>query len=217
MVFIARDSNPAWYNGADAAKRINSDLEVIENYGEALFYQADQKNYSQVEAAIMHAHTVYNKVVSYFVNAAGFGGYAGMNIADLKDDWLYGEHDAVFNNLYGVLNLLIAETKYLTKYGDPDHTYSIVNFASYNGLRGCQNCSLYSASKHGILGLTLSTALEFINTKPRIRVNAVAPGLVNTSMTWQQVKFFEYGQMTWEGDYITPASDLWKKWGPMFI
>lgn len=147
VVFIARDSNPAWYNGADAAKRINSDLEVIENYGEALFYQADQKNYSQVEAAIMHAHTVYNKVVSYFVNAAGFGGYAGMNIADLKDDWLYGEHDAVFNNLYGVLNLLIAETKYLTKYGDPDHTYSIVNFASYNGLRGCQNCSLYSASK----------------------------------------------------------------------
>lgn len=141
----------------------------------------------------MHAHTVYNQVVSYFVNAAGFGGWAGMSIMDIQDDWLYGEHDPIYNNVYGVLNLLIAETKYLMTYGDPSHTYSIVNFASYNGLRACQNCSLYGASKHAIIGLTLSTSLEFVNTKPKIRVNAVAPGLVNTSMTWQQVKGMEYG------------------------
>lgn len=96
------------------------------------------------------------------------------------------EHDALYVNLYGTLNMLRAESKYLLDYGNPNKNhYSIINFSSYNGIRGCKNCSLYSASKHAIVGLTQSMALEYLLTKPPIRVNAIAPGLVNTSLTWQ--------------------------------
>lgn len=65
------------------------------------------------------------------------------------------EHDPIFVNLYGTLNMLRAESRYFLDYGDPNNkNYAIVNFASYNGIRGCKNCSLYSASKHAIIGIT---------------------------------------------------------------
>ena len=40
------------------------------------------------------------------------------------------------------------------KYGNPNKTYSIINLSSYNGIRACAGCSMYAASKHGIIGLT---------------------------------------------------------------
>lgn len=43
-------------------------------------------------------------------------------------------------------------------------------------------------SKHGVNGLVKSAALEFRNTKPKIRINAVAPGLVNTFMLRNSLK-----------------------------
>lgn len=60
----------------------------------------------------------------------------------------------------------------------------------------------------------MSAAEEFIDTEPQIRINVIAPGLVNTSLTWQQCKTMEYGIQDWEGDYVDPDSDLWKKWLP---
>lgn len=69
-------------------------------------------------------------------------------------------------------------------HGDPEATYSIVLMSSYNGLRGCENGGLYTASKWGINGLAKSVAMEFLNTKPKVRVNSIAAGLPSTSLTW---------------------------------
>ncbi|MEP0924853.1 SDR family oxidoreductase [Leptolyngbya sp. FACHB-711] len=55
---------------------------------------------------------------------------------------------------------------------------TIVNVASVNGLSGTPIGSLYTASKHGVVGLTRSTALEYI--RQGIRINTVCPGLVHT-------------------------------------
>lgn len=44
------------------------------------------------------------------------------------------------------------------KYGNPNKTYSVVMLTSYNGIRGCAGCDLYSASKHGIVGLVYSSS-----------------------------------------------------------
>ena len=55
---------------------------------------------------------------------------------------------------------------------------SIVNIASYAGLRGLRSLSFYSASKAGLLMLTKSMAKEW--GPSGVRVNAVAPGFVDT-------------------------------------
>ncbi|MBP0465025.1 glucose 1-dehydrogenase [Roseomonas sp. PWR1] len=57
---------------------------------------------------------------------------------------------------------------------------SIVNISSVVGLVGARNRSLYAASKHAVMGLTRSMALEL--GARGIRVNAVCPGLVNTPL-----------------------------------
>ncbi|KAK3676400.1 hypothetical protein LTR78_003676 [Recurvomyces mirabilis] len=77
-------------------------------------------------------------------------------------------------NLTGVMHCLKAELNIMKKGS------SIVNAASIAGLRGQAGSGAYAASKHGVIGLTRVAAVE---SGPKgIRVNAVAPGYINTPM-----------------------------------
>ena len=209
VVFCARDSHPTWFNGSTAEQTINSDFYVHISGGSARFFKADVRKIDEVRNFIDFAHKLYGRI-DHAVNNAGVSGYIA-NIVDLADENILDDHDPILTNLYGSLNCIKEEAKYWQKYGNPNQTYSMVSVASLAGLIGCPGCSLYSASKFGTIGLVKSAALEFINVKPKIRINAVCPGFVDTSLVRNQLKLEVYHQQAWEGDYIDEDNLYWPK------
>jgi len=210
VVIVARDYHPTWFNGSDAVRRINEDPLVKQSGGSARFFKADISNLTDVKALFDNIEE-NDKDLDFAVNCAAISGPGG-NLDEIRD-YLMGEHDTLRNNVYGTVFSVMYETRYLMK---KNHTGAIVSISSVDGMSAVPGGSLYSASKWGIIGLTRSAASAFAvptAERPFIRINAVAPTLVNTSFSWQQVK----DTMPWEEPYVTPDSELWKKNAPEWI
>ncbi|KAF0975417.1 hypothetical protein FDP41_005411 [Naegleria fowleri] len=213
VVFTARDFHPDWYTGAQAEMRINSDAKVIQSGGKAIFVKCNVSNYTEVREVIFGKIDRMFGRLDIAVNNAGIGGPFG-NLVDLDSKYFHSVHDPLLNNAYGVLYQMKAQLDYWRSKKDNSTTKSIVNLTSYNGLRACAGCSMYSASKHAIIGFTQSVALEHVKATPempRIRVNAVAPGLIDTPLTRNQAKTLYEGIETWVGPLITETNPLWLK------
>ncbi len=108
------------------------------------------------------------------------------NIAGVLDFGRFGDVDrdrwdrVISVNLTGVYHMCRAAMPHLV-----ESRGNIVNMASAAGLVGVPYNSAYTASKHGVIGLTKALALEF--SKEGVRVNAVCPGGVKTPMLEQAV------------------------------
>jgi len=139
--------------------------------GEGAFVQADVTSAAEIEAAVAHAVELYGGL-DYALNSAGVEGVRARVPDYPEDEW----ERVVRINLTGVFLSMKYEIPALLKRGGG----VIVNMASVAGVTGFSGHAGYAASKHGVVGLTKTAAIEY--AKKGVRINALCPAYTRTAM-----------------------------------
>ena len=161
--------------------------------GTATAHICDVTEEDQVAGAVKKAVDTYGRL-DIMINNAGIG-YLMTDILNLEQrDW-----DAVLNvNLRGVFFGVKHAAQQMIAQGEGG---TIINVASQAAKRGFAGAAAYVSSKHGVVGLTRTAALEF--GPHNIRVNSICPNHVTTGLgAWQNEHFSAAGGQS-EDDYMT--------------
>jgi NAD(P)-dependent dehydrogenase (short-subunit alcohol dehydrogenase family) len=153
---------------------------IKETGGDGLFVQTDVTRSDQVRALIKATVEKFGRLDCAF-NNAGVLPEAGL-LAEI-DEESFDRTIAV--DLKGVFLCMKYEIEHMLKSGGG----AIVNTASVAGVIADPGIAAYVAAKHGVIGLSKAAAIEYASR--RIRINALAPGLVETAMTkaWLEDSF----------------------------
>ncbi|MCT9820557.1 glucose 1-dehydrogenase [Microbacterium sp. W1N] len=155
---------------ADAVREAAADAEV-------LTITADVSSDDETQSYVDETVAKFGRIDGFFNNA----GIEGRQ--NLTENFTAAEFDRVVSiNLRGVFLGLEKVLKVMREQGGG----SVVNTASVGGIRGVGNQSGYAAAKHGVVGLTRNSAVEY--GEFGVRVNAVAPGAIWTPMVENSMK-----------------------------
>jgi NAD(P)-dependent dehydrogenase (short-subunit alcohol dehydrogenase family) len=169
----------------DVSAGAGETVELIKKEGgKALFVKTDVTQAAAVEALVRATVEAFGALDCAFNNSGILP--PTRPLAETEDS----DFDKVIAvDLKGVFQCMKYEIRHMLKAGGG----AIVNTASVAGVIGDPGMSPYVAAKHGVIGLTRAAAVDYA-TKG-IRVNAVAPGLVETAMTAGWLKDPAYRQM----------------------
>ncbi|PSJ57486.1 glucose 1-dehydrogenase [Kumtagia ephedrae] len=137
----------------------------------AIAVPCDTSDDAQVAAMVERTVAEFGQLDFAFNNAGIMA-----EVAPLADGSRENWDRVIGVNLRGVWSCMQHELRQMQKQGGG----AIVNNASVGGTKGDPGVSPYTASKHGVIGLTRTSALEYV--KHNIRVNAVNPGVIATQI-----------------------------------
>jgi NAD(P)-dependent dehydrogenase (short-subunit alcohol dehydrogenase family) len=157
---IVADRNP------DSAERVAR--EIIVAGGQATPFTADVTDVGDTQQLVEFAVTTYGGLDIAFNNAGITPKLIDVHEID-PADWV----QVIAINLTGIFHSMRSELTYMLEHDGG----AIVNMASTAGVMAHAGRAAYSASKHGIIGLTRSSAVEY--AQRGIRINAVAPGPID--------------------------------------